>query len=180
MREKGKVVHAYDNPDDPEKCVVAIYEKYKAKCPSHDPKCYDNLYLQPIANPKNPHIWYSCQPIGIQTLSKIIAKLCDRIGLEGKWTNHSLWSILATWLYDHGIEEQWISEITGHKSVVIRNYKYTSSEQQAEVNDILYGKKGKKPQAMSTVSKPPETSNVHETIDESLNLINVNLPKINV
>ncbi len=180
MQEKGKVVHAYDNPDDPEKYVVTIYEKYKAKCPSHNPKCHDDLYLWLIANLKNPHIWYSCQPIGIQTLLKIVAKLCDRIGLEGKQTNHSLRSTLATWLYDHGIKEQWISEITGHKGITIRNYKLTSSKQQAEVSDILYGKKGKKPQAMSTVSKLPEISNMHETIDESWNLINVNLPKINI
>ena len=44
-------------------------------------------------------------------------------------------------MYDSNIEEQQISEVTGHKSVAICNYKCTSMAKQRSTLDILYGKK---------------------------------------
>ena len=134
LHNKPKVVCAFENIDNPQYCIVCIYEKYLAKHPSHDPKCSRDLYLRPLAKPQNPHIWYSCQPVGMGTLSKVIAKLCDATGLPGKYSNHSLHSTAVTRMYDNNIEEQQISEVTGHKSIVIRNYKCTSMQKQQEVN----------------------------------------------
>ena len=72
--------------------------------------------------------------------------------MEGRYSNYSLRSTAAMHLYDHDMDEQQISEITGHKSVAIRNYKRTSIEKQWQVSDVLYGKAQKKSVPTSTVT----------------------------
>ncbi len=76
-------------------------------------------------------------------LSKVIAKLCQAAGLPGHYSNHSLRSTTATRLYDQNLDEQQISEITGHKSVAIRNYKRILLDKQRQISEVLYGKKPK-------------------------------------
>ncbi len=56
-------------------------------------------------------------------------------------------------MYDNNIEEQQISEVTGHKSIAICNYKCTSMVKQQEVSEILYGKHKKKLEPTVTVTK---------------------------
>ena len=86
---KPKVVHAYTNNQVPNCCVVHIYEKYIGLQPSHDPKCLHNLYLRPLKR-YTEHIWYSCQPLGLNTLQHVSSKLANLAQLQGKRTNHSL------------------------------------------------------------------------------------------
>ena len=141
--------------ENPEWCIVHIFEKYLAKHPSQDPKYSKDLYLRLRAKPTNVGCWYSCQPLGLGTLSKVIAKLCHTGSLEGWYSNHSLCSTAATRMYDSNLDEQQITEVTGHKSVAVQNYKCTSMTKQQEVSDILYGQK-KKTVPSATVSKAPE------------------------
>ncbi len=153
--------------------------------------------MRPLAKLPNLYIWYSCQPIGIGILGKVIAKLCHTAGFEGHYSNHSLHSTAATRLYDHNVNEQQISEVTGHKSVAIRNYKRTSMQKQCEFSDVLYGKKkksiptstvtssaeanfelGMNSQANATEQKPMSTD---VTITPTVNVnVNVNVNKVDV
>lgn len=84
-------------------------------------------------------------------MSKVIAKLCDAAGMVGRYSNYSLCLTAATHMYDWKIDEQQITEVTGHKSVVVRNYKRMSMTKQCEVSDVLYGKHKTAPSA--TISK---------------------------
>ncbi|CAC5371300.1 unnamed protein product [Mytilus coruscus] len=68
-----------------------------------------------------------------------VKRLCTRIGLTGKRTNHSLRASSATRLYNAGIEEQRVAETTGHRSKAVRVYKRTSVDQPTEASNILYG-----------------------------------------
>ncbi len=154
LHKKPKVVAAFENTENPECCIVHLFQKYCAKQPTHDPKCSTQFYLRPLAKVMNKHIWYSCQPIGVNTLRRVITKLCDAAGIPGKHTNHSLRSTAATRLYQNNVDEQQIIEITGHHSVAVWNYKCTSLAQQAEVSNLLYGKKTKS-QPTATLSKAP-------------------------
>lgn len=106
MNQKPKVAIAYENTGNPEHCLVYLFELYLSKHPSHDPKSSHDLYLRPLSNPKNPHVWYSYLPIGVHTLVKVIAKMCKASGLGVKLSNHSLRSTAATCLYQNGVEEQ--------------------------------------------------------------------------
>ncbi len=47
-------------------------------------------------------------------------------GVEGRYTNHLLRATTATRMYEKGVDEQLIKEVTGHKSDVVRIYKHTS------------------------------------------------------
>ncbi len=49
--------------------------------------------------------------------------LCSKVGLSGKFTNHSLCVSAATRLYQKGVDEQTIKQFTGHKSDSVRFYK---------------------------------------------------------
>ena len=151
LHNKPKVVDAYENLENPKRCIVHLFEKYIAKRPSHDLKCSHHFYLRPLAKPTNPHIWYSCQQVGTQTLSKVIAKLCDSAGIPGKHTNHSLCSTAATRLFKQNVSEHEISNLTGHHSVAVRNYQRISSDKKVEQSNILYGQKCKNA-LMSTVT----------------------------
>ncbi len=105
LHSKPKVVCAFENKEQPKCCLVCIFEKYVEKQLSHDPKCSKDLYLWPLAKPLNPHMWYSCQPISLSTLSKVIAKLCDAAGMVRRYSNHSLRSTAATHMYDQKMDK---------------------------------------------------------------------------
>ena len=45
IHDKPKVVRAFQNCDDPKRCIVHIFEKYLAKRPSHDLNCSCDLYF---------------------------------------------------------------------------------------------------------------------------------------
>ena len=80
-----KIVNAYANLENPASCVVSIYETYLSHRPSHDPKYSHDLYLHPLKR-YTEHVWYSCQPLGINTLQQVTLKLAAYANLGGKYT----------------------------------------------------------------------------------------------
>lgn len=106
-----------------------MYKEYMSHCPSI--RTTNAFYLTPLKKAKG-EIWYSSVPIGHNTLSKTISKLCKSADIAGFKTNHS------TRLFQSGADEQLIMDHTGHRSVDgIRAYKQVSEEQEKEVSSIL-------------------------------------------
>lgn len=67
------------------------------------------------------------------------ADLQDRF--QGHYTNHSLRALAATRLYDARIDEQLITEKTGHRSTSVRSYKRMNEVlQQKSQQDHSWGK----------------------------------------
>ena len=125
---KPKVVVHYSSPENPQRCFVELFKKYNNLCPQDRPS--DAFYLSPLAKPKE-HCWFSKIPLGHNTLKNIVKNMCQKAGIQGFKTNHSLRATAATRLYSSGIDEQLVMERTGHRSVEgVRSYKQTSSEQQ--------------------------------------------------
>ena len=56
-------------------------------------------------------------PVGHNTLSKTVKRLCAAAGIEGYKTNHSLRVTAATRLFKSGVDEQLIMSMTGHRSI---------------------------------------------------------------
>ena len=76
----------------------------------------------------------------INTLRSTVSKLCQRGGIDGYKTNHSLRVTAATRLFHEGIDEQLIMERTGHRSIDgARTYKRTCSEQHEKLSNVLHG-----------------------------------------
>ena len=63
------------------------------------------FYLTPIKNPKTS-VWYTTVPVGHNTLSTTMRRLCSQAGVSGYITNHSLHVTAATRLFKKGIDEQ--------------------------------------------------------------------------
>ena len=124
------------NTEQPKKCLIRLFKKY---C-EHRPEGVDDIfYLTPIQQPKG-NVWYKKSPIGENTLSKTIKRLCDAAGIVGHKSNHSLRVTAATRLFHKGIDEQLIMERTGHKNLDgVRAYKRTSERQQEMLSSVLNG-----------------------------------------
>ncbi|KAK3084649.1 hypothetical protein FSP39_016881 [Pinctada imbricata] len=120
-----KVTRAYGDLVNPDRCIVLMYEKY-AK-------------LRPKKYPTSTQ-WYDDVPVGVHSLQKTVGKLCDLCGFEGFYSNHSLRATAATRLYSAGVDEQLISEKTGHRSLALRGYKRTSDEQLEMIDSIVKSK----------------------------------------
>ncbi len=125
-RQKAKVVRVPSNPNF-DRDLVCLFQKYCCLLP-HQTKC-SALYRYPLS-PKNatPSTWYTEKPLGVNALKKIVSNLTGKAGLVGKYSNHSLRVSAATQMYEQGIDEQTIKEITGHKSDSVRSYKHVNKE----------------------------------------------------
>ena len=87
--EPKQVIHRA-NGDNPSRCLVAIFKTYISHCPAE--RKSDALYLTPLKKPKSD-CWYSHIPLGHNTLSRTVRRLCDSAGIDGYKTNHSVMSI---------------------------------------------------------------------------------------
>ena len=103
---KQKVIH-HANLENPQRCFVRLYKLYMSHCLPDCPK--DALCLQPLLNPKS-QCWYAAKSIGHCKLDETISRMCERAGIPGYKTNHSLRATNATWFYQAGVDEQLIME----------------------------------------------------------------------
>lgn len=132
--EAKRVVH-HANISNPARCFVALYQAYLKHWPAN--KTCEAFYLTPLKKPKGD-VWYSNVPVGHNTLAKTVKRLCERAGISGFKTNHSLRVTSATRLFQSGVEEQLIMSRTGHRSVEgVRTYKRTSTEQKEALSKVL-------------------------------------------
>lgn len=130
---KPKSVTCYANEKNSERCLVRFFKAYL----SHRPTGTECFYLTPLRKIKG-EIWYSIVPVGHNTLSQIVGRLCKQAGISGYKTNHSLRVTSATRLFQNGIDEQLIMSHTGHRSIEgVRSYKRISEEQKKSVSGIL-------------------------------------------
>lgn len=154
---KRKVVRAYQNTDNPDRCVVHYWKKHLAVRPKHD-NCPLDFYLRPLVAPNADGAWFAMQAVGRVKLSNTVRELAQEAGISGKVTNHSLRATCASRLYRNAVDEQLICEKTGHRSNAVRTYKRTSEDQMRDMSDILYGNKKQKV-AECTESKPEVVTN---------------------
>lgn len=94
------------------------------------------FYLSPLSKPKGM-VWFKNQPIGVHTLASTVKRLCEKAGIEGYKTNHSLRVTTATRLFQSGADEQLIMERTGHRSTDgVRAYKRSCLEQAEQLEGL--------------------------------------------
>lgn len=101
-----------------------------------------SFYLRPLSAPKGS-VWYTSSPIGIHQLQGTVGRLCSEAGLSGVRTNHSLRATAATRMYEAGLDEQLITEVTGHRSECVRDYKRTNEAMKRHANSIINSSQSK-------------------------------------
>ncbi|CAC5373452.1 unnamed protein product [Mytilus coruscus] len=134
---KRKSVVAYQNTENQARCVVNLFELYAFTV--HRFKESRCVVLETFEN-SNGNIWYADQPIGRHSLANIVASICQEAGIGGYRTNHSLRASAATRMYDAGVDEQLICEVTGHRSNAVKNYKRTNEKQKRKINSVIQGR----------------------------------------
>ncbi len=123
---KPKEVLIFPDTEKRERCPVELVRKYMCKMPQV--KWCNAFYLRPLKNYTSSE-WYHDLPMGLNALSKVVKRLCARAGTEGHFTNHSLRASSVTRMYQGGIQEKVISEVSGHRSLAVREYQHTNLEQ---------------------------------------------------
>ncbi len=123
LKHQPKVCRAYENLDNPDQCVVNLFEKYVQLRPDSDVCCSSDFYLRPLACVNRLGIGYSVQLQGIYAIQNTVACLCKEGGIPGHKINHSLRAMTATCMFASGLDEHLICEHTGHTSNAVYSYK---------------------------------------------------------
>ena len=101
-------------------CPVNLFEKYVERRLTSAILPESQVYLTPIPEARirngNDLLWYYRLPMGVNTLSKLVKKMCALKGITGNKTNHSIRKTCVRSLSDAGIPAHRIIKITGHKN----------------------------------------------------------------
>ena len=158
IKKDRKVVWVFPS-ENVNRCPVRLVDKYMSLCPDGGKNKKANFYLRSLEK-TNPAQWYSVQPIGKNTLNKVVKNLLKSANLDGYFTNHSLRRTSATRMFQAGIDGKIVREVIGHVSDAINKYQETSAVQRQEVSKVLNdGKNGSKSEEskQKTDMKPPKS-----------------------
>ena len=125
---------------DQQRCHVHILDFYLSKLSPAVVAEEGPFYLRPLsAIPEGDSSpWYTRTPVGRNMLASMLKRMCQRGGIEGHKTNHSLRATGATQLFQAEVPEKIIQERTGHRSLAaLRTYERTTSEQHEAVSSLL-------------------------------------------
>ena len=86
---QSKRVPNYACPDAGEQCLVFLLDLYLKKLQK------DVFYVRPLQKADPSALWYSAVPIGKHTLNNKVKKMCERAGIQGHKTNHSMWAVYS-------------------------------------------------------------------------------------
>ena len=134
-KEANKIVPVFACPEAKPHCLVYLLDVYFEKWPKQAVE-RDFFYLRPKKNPSES-VWYDCSPVGRDTLKRFTEKMCVEAGISSKKTNHSLRATGASALFNAGVPEKLIRDVTGHHSNVLEVYQRPSVEQRQKVSKVL-------------------------------------------
>ena len=135
-KQVNKVLPVYASPDARPRCLVYLLVKYFEKFPT-DSRVSDLFYLRPKASFMDESVWYECSPVGVNKLKKYMECMCQEAGIADKKTNHSLRATGASALFNAGVPEKMIREVTGHRSNALQLYERPTLEQRQEASSVL-------------------------------------------
>ena len=131
----NKTVPVYACPEKRPRCLVYLLDTYFSKFPPNG-LAMDVFYLRPKRNLVGDSPWYECAPIGKAKLGAFMESICAEAGVSKK-TNHSLRATGATALYNAGVPDKLIRDVTGHRSNALHLYERPTEEQKKQVSHVL-------------------------------------------
>ena len=156
----GKSVVLYNDADAGMRCYCSLLRFYLSKLPSDTS---DAFYLQPVKGAPKAEKWYCNIPVGRNKLATMVKRMCEQAGLKPK-TNHSLRATGATTLFNAGVPEKLVQEVTGHRSIeCLRRYEKTSEQHKRAVSRSLTSRQNFEAQSLNikqTVVSSPSPSHL--------------------
>ncbi|XP_070560203.1 uncharacterized protein KIAA1958-like [Ptychodera flava] len=153
---------AFAVPDDPTRCPVFAYKQYALhRPPSHlgsDADFYLAINYKPETN-----LWYKRQPMGANKLDTILSTMCNKAGIAGKKTNHSIRRSTIRRLHDSGIPPTKLMQLSGHRNVQsINHYAVNSMDDQHRMSEILSRSQGSRVMPSASAGAPPPPHHHHQ------------------
>lgn len=139
---ENKNVTIYRSESNGERCLVSLLDLYLSKLPQAAFE-QDIFYCRPLDQYGRDGPWYSKQPKGKHSLSKMVKAMLSKsgAGCASEYSNHSLRASGATELFQAEVPEKVIQDMTGHRSVkALRQYEKVSDVQKKAACNILTGK----------------------------------------
>lgn len=134
-KQSAKNIVHYANNSDPKKCIVRLFKLYNSKCPPDGPD--EAFYLRPRVKPTKD-VLYMNVAVGHNLLATTVNRICKEAGIDGYYTNHSLRATAATRLFEAGVDEQLITQRTGHSTCAgIHSYKRIGDNLRAVTSNVL-------------------------------------------
>ena len=101
-------------------CPVAAVELYVSKLSPES----DDFFQRPRKQvDQDDQMWYTKQPLGVNTLGSMLSRISKDADLSRVYTNHSVRATTITALNDAGFETRVIMAVSGHRSEAsVRNY----------------------------------------------------------
>ena len=128
---------AFAIPDDPTRCPVFAYKQYALHRPSTHLTSEAEFYLAINYKPETS-VWYKRQPMGANKLDTILRTMCNKAGIAGNKTNHSIRRSTIRRLHDSGIPPTKLMQLSGHRNVQsINHYAVNSMDDQQHMSEIL-------------------------------------------
>ena len=104
----------------PQRCLLRLFQVYLRHRPT---ECDDTFYLTPLWKPKGT-VWYSKVPVGHNTLSKTVGRLCKKADISGYKTNQSQHTVATSnTCTTTGSTCTYNFNFTGCSSITINNLK---------------------------------------------------------
>ena len=160
-------------------CPVELFGKFIERRPACTLLPDSPMYLTPIPQSrigKETSVWYYRSPMGINTLGNLVKEMCNKRGIQGHITNHSIRKTCVKSLSDAGIQAHKIIKITGHKNVQsLQHYdRELSTEEHQKLSKILTSRTSTCSSTETNATAPPPhppTSAVPITTSSSATII---------
>ena len=152
-----------------EMCPVSLFNDYIERRPATAISPESPMYLTPIPDQRlrkdqADQVWYYRSPMGVNSLGKLVKRMCSLKGITGQKTNHSIRKTCVRSLADAGIPAHKIIKITGHKNVQsLQHYdRELSNDEHLKLSHILTSStKRTSTITSSTHDKPSSSSTVN-------------------
>ena len=135
-KQANKIVPVYALTELRPRCLVYLLDKYFERLPPRAFELYI-FYLRPKKTFEPDGVWYDCVHVGKEKLRMYMENMCKEAGVQEKKTNHSLRATGATALFNAGVPEKLIRDVTGHHSKALELYERPSISQQQSVSRVL-------------------------------------------
>ena len=129
----------FATPAIPERCPVNIYKIFRAHRPAVRLDPNSNFYISINHNRvAGSQIWYKDCNLGEKMISTMLKRMCQKAGVTGKKTNHSLRKTTCQRLINSGMPPNYIKQLTGHKNLAsVDRYGTASRSIQETMSDII-------------------------------------------
>lgn len=87
--------------------------------------------------PSGDSPWYDGVPVGKEKLRTFLQAMCKEAGISEHKTNHSLRATGASAMFNAGVSDKLIRDVTGHRSTALQLYERPTLQQKQAVSRVL-------------------------------------------